>query len=90
MSLHRPGTGECAGGAGRHGAGEQRHHIAAIKEGTRAAAAEGKAALQAWCAREGVPFMPAVERLDATFATWTEWSGEVERVLTLAGRSPTS
>ncbi|QRE72601.1 universal stress protein [Methylobacterium aquaticum] len=60
--------------------------IAAIKEGTRAAAAEGKAALQAWCAREGVPFMPAVERLDATFATWTEWSGEVERMLTLAGR----
>ncbi|AWB23399.1 universal stress protein [Methylobacterium currus] len=60
--------------------------IAAIREGTRAAAAEGRAALQAWCAREAVPFMPEVERLDATFATWTEWSGEVERVLTLAGR----
>ncbi|MFH6783275.1 MULTISPECIES: universal stress protein [Methylobacterium] len=60
--------------------------VAAIKEGMRAAAAEGRAALQAWCAREGVPFMPEVERLDATFATWTEWSGEVERVLTLAGR----
>ncbi len=60
--------------------------IAAIKEGMRAAAAEGRAALQAWCAREAVPFMPELERLDATFATWTEWSGEVERVLTLAGR----
>ncbi|MCF4128791.1 universal stress protein [Methylobacterium sp. SyP6R] len=60
--------------------------IAAIKEGMRAAAAEGRAALQAWCARESVPFMPAVERLDATFATWTELSGDVERVLTLAGR----
>ncbi|MGF3023780.1 universal stress protein [Methylobacterium aquaticum] len=60
--------------------------VAAIREGTRAAAAEGRAALQTWCAREGVPFMPAVERLDATFATWTESSGEVERVLTLAGR----
>ncbi|AWN42794.1 universal stress protein [Methylobacterium durans] len=60
--------------------------IEAIEQGVREAAAEGKAALQAWCEREAVPFMPAGERLDATFATWTELSGEVEPLLTLAGR----
>ncbi len=60
--------------------------IDAIERGVREAAAEGKAALQAWCGREGVPFMRADGRLDATFATWTELSGEVEPLLTLAGR----
>ncbi len=60
--------------------------IEAIARGVREAAAEGKAALQAWCERERVPFMQADGRLDATFATWTELSGEVETLLTLAGR----
>lgn len=60
--------------------------IEAIERGVREAAAEGKAALQAWCERERVPFMQAVGRLDATFATWSELSGEVEPLLTLAGR----
>ncbi len=60
--------------------------IEAIERGVRESAAEGKAALQAWCAREGMPFMQPDGRLDATFATWTELSGEVEPLLTLAGR----
>ncbi|CAO4141345.1 UspA domain-containing protein [Methylorubrum thiocyanatum] len=60
--------------------------IDAIERGVREAAAEGKAAVQAWCQREGVPFMSSGGRLDATFATWTELSGEIEPLLTLAGR----
>lgn len=60
--------------------------IEAIERGAREAAAEGEAGLQAWCAREGVPFNTKPERLDATFATWTELVGEVEPLLTLAGR----
>ena len=60
--------------------------VDAIARGVSEAAAEGKAALQAWCEREGVPFMSSGGRLDATFATWTELSGEVEPLLTLAGR----
>ena len=60
--------------------------IQAIERGVREAAAEDKAALRAWCEREGVPLVEKPERLDATFATWTELSGEVEPLLTLAGR----
>ena len=60
--------------------------IAAIEQGVREAAADGKTALQAWCARAGVPLIERAERLDATFATWTELSGEVEPLLTLRGR----
>ncbi|MBP1179896.1 universal stress protein [Methylobacterium sp. PvR107] len=60
--------------------------LAAIEHGVREAAAEGKAALAAWCERAGVPLTAKPERLDATFATWTELSGEVEPLLTLAGR----
>ena len=60
--------------------------IEAIARGVREAAAEGKAALETWCEREGVAFMPEGDRLDATFVTWTELSGEVEPLLTLAGR----
>lgn len=60
--------------------------IEAIERGVREAAAEGKAALQAWCEREGVAFASSNGRLDTTFATWTELSGEVEPLLTLAGR----
>jgi nucleotide-binding universal stress UspA family protein len=63
--------------------------IAAIERGVREAAADGKAALQAWCARAGVPLIDRAERaerLDATFATWTELSGEIEPLLTLTGR----
>ena len=60
--------------------------IELIEQGAREAAPEGKAALEAWCAREGVPLTAKPERLDATFATWTERSGEVEPLLTLAGR----
>jgi nucleotide-binding universal stress UspA family protein len=60
--------------------------IAAIEKGLRTAAEAGKAALRAWCTRQGVPFMPAGARLDATFATWAEHSGEVEPVLTRLGR----
>ena len=60
--------------------------IEAIEQGVREAAADGKAALQAWCGRQGVAFMPTGERLDATFATWTEHSGEVEPILTSLGR----
>jgi len=60
--------------------------IEAIQQGAREAAADGKAALQAWCAREGVAFNTKSERLDATFVTWTELTGEVEPLLTLAGR----
>lgn len=60
--------------------------VAAIEQRVREAAAEGKAALRAWCGRERVPFMPPDGPLDATFATWTEHAGEIEPVLTLAGR----
>ncbi|KQU19037.1 universal stress protein UspA [Methylobacterium sp. Leaf94] len=60
--------------------------IQAIEQGVREAAIAGKAALQAWCARQGVAFMPAGERLDATFAAWSEHSGEVEPLLTRLGR----
>lgn len=60
--------------------------IAAIRQGVREAAAEGRAALAAWCGRAGVPLIAKAERLDATFATWTEHSGEIEPVLTRAGR----
>lgn len=60
--------------------------IEAIEQGVREAATDGKAALQAWCGRQGVAFMPTGERLDATFATWTEYSGEVELILTSLGR----
>ncbi|GJE12244.1 MULTISPECIES: universal stress protein [Methylobacterium] len=60
--------------------------IEAIERGVREAAADGQAALRAWCARQGVPFAASGGRLDATFATWTELSGEVEPLLTLAGR----
>ncbi|MEE7501923.1 universal stress protein [Methylobacterium sp. C33D] len=60
--------------------------IEAIRQGVREAAADGRAALAAWCAREGVPLVAGSDRLDATFATWTELSGEVEPILTLRGR----
>lgn len=60
--------------------------VEALARGVREAAAKGKAALEAWCEREGVAFMPADGRLDATFASWTELSGEIEPLLTLAGR----
>jgi nucleotide-binding universal stress UspA family protein len=60
--------------------------VAAIERGLRQAAAESKAAVQAWCERAKVAFMPSGERLDATFVTWTELTGQVEPVLTLAGR----
>ncbi len=60
--------------------------IEAIQRGLREAAADGKAALLAWCLREKVAFNAKSERLDATFVTWTELSGEVEPLLTLAGR----
>ncbi|UIN37340.1 universal stress protein [Methylobacterium oryzae] len=60
--------------------------IEAIERGVRESAAEAQAALRAWCAREGVAFGMSGGRLDATFATWTELSGEVEPLLTLAGR----
>ncbi|MCJ2136939.1 universal stress protein [Methylobacterium sp. J-026] len=60
--------------------------LEAVQQGVREAAADGKAALQAWCARAEVPFNGKSERLDATFVTWAELSGEVEPLLTLAGR----
>lgn len=60
--------------------------LEAIRQGVREAAAAGKAALEAWCGREGVPLVAGSDRLDATFATWTEFSGEVEPLLTLTGR----
>jgi nucleotide-binding universal stress UspA family protein len=60
--------------------------VEAIQQGVREAAADGRAALEGWCAREGVPLIAKPERLDATFASWTELSGEVEPLLTLAGR----
>lgn len=60
--------------------------ISAIARGVREAAAEGEAALRAWCAREGVPLTSRPDRLDSTFASWTEHTGEVEPLLTLAGR----
>ncbi|MGU3664015.1 universal stress protein [Methylobacterium sp. A49B] len=60
--------------------------IEAIARGVREAATEGKAVLEAWCRREGVPLVTKAERLDATFVTWTEYAGEVEPLLTLAGR----
>ncbi|MBE7196700.1 MAG: universal stress protein [Parafilimonas terrae] len=60
--------------------------IEAIARGAREAATEGKAVLEAWCRREGVPLVTKAERLDATFVTWTEHAGEVEPLLTLAGR----
>ncbi len=60
--------------------------VQAIERGVRASAADAQAALRAWCAREGVEFGMSGSRLDATFATWTELSGEVEPLLTLAGR----
>ncbi|AIQ92364.1 universal stress protein UspA [Methylobacterium sp. XJLW] len=60
--------------------------IEAIQQSVRESAAEGKAAFEAWCGRAGVPVIAKAERLDATFATWTELSGEVEPLLTLTGR----
>lgn len=60
--------------------------IEVIAQGVRESAADGKAALRAWCTRHGVAYMPTGERLDATFATWTELSGEVEPLLTRLGR----
>lgn len=60
--------------------------IEAIAQGMKEAAAEDEAALRAWCTREGVPLTAKPERLDATFASWTELTGEVETLLTLAGR----
>lgn len=60
--------------------------IELIERGVREAAADGRSALEGWCEREGVPLIAKPERLDATFATWTELSGEVEPLLTLTGR----
>ena len=60
--------------------------IEAIAQGVRESAADGQASLRAWCARRGVAYMPTGECLDATFATWTELSGEVEPLLTRLGR----
>lgn len=60
--------------------------LEALERGVREAAAEGQAAVRAWCTREGVAFAGSDGRLDATFVTWTELSGEVEPLLTLAGR----
>lgn len=60
--------------------------LEAIAQGVREAAREGEAALRSWCARTGVPLTAKPERLDATFASWTELTGEVEPLLTLAGR----
>jgi nucleotide-binding universal stress UspA family protein len=60
--------------------------IEAIEQGVRESALDGKAALRAWCERQGVAFMPTGERLDATFASWAEHSGEVEPLLTRLGR----
>jgi nucleotide-binding universal stress UspA family protein len=60
--------------------------ITAIEQGVREAEDAGKAAMQAWCAQRKVAFMPSGERLDATFVTWSELSGEVEPLLTRVGR----
>src|SRR4051794_971062 len=50
--------------------------VTGIEPGLREAAAESKAAVQAWCERAKVAFMPSGERLDATFVTWTELTGQ--------------
>ncbi len=60
--------------------------LTAIEAGVREAAAAGKAAVQAWCRSREVGFMQSDERLDATFVTWSELSGEVEPLLTRVGR----
>ncbi|GJE04457.1 universal stress protein [Methylobacterium isbiliense] len=60
--------------------------IEAIERSVREAAMEGEEALRRWCEREGVPYASSAGRLDATFVTWTELSGEVEPLLALAGR----
>jgi len=60
--------------------------ITAIEQGVQEAAATGRSAVQAWCERRAVGFMPAAERLDATFVSWGELAGEVEPILTRVGR----
>ena len=49
-------------------------------------AAAGRAALATWCGSKGIVLTSSTHRLDATFATWTEAEGDIERVLALAGR----
>ncbi|WP_419951696.1 universal stress protein [Methylobacterium sp.] len=60
--------------------------IAAIEQGVREAADAGRAAILAWCGQRKVAFMTSSERLDATFVSWSELSGEVEPLLTRVGR----
>ncbi len=60
--------------------------IETIASGVRQGASEGEARLRTWCERRNVPLVGRSERLDATFASWNEYSGEVEPVLTRIGR----
>lgn len=60
--------------------------VGAIARSVQEAAAEGKAIVSAWCTREGVRLEAPSERLDTTFAHWSQASGELEPLLALDGR----
>lgn len=55
------------------------------REGGRAAD-QARTQFDAWQSGNGVPAMPPNHRLDACFASWSETVGEIEAVVTQAGR----
>jgi nucleotide-binding universal stress UspA family protein len=52
----------------------------------RMAAAAGRAAFDGWCGLKGVEQSDGGDRIDAVFATWNERVGELEEILSVAGR----
>lgn len=50
------------------------------------ASSAGKAALEAWCRDHDVGLATSSERLDTTFASWREETGELETIVALIGR----
>lgn len=60
--------------------------VESVEREFRAAAAAGRAGLDAWCALKQVERTDRGDRIDAVFATFDEAVGEVETLLAVAGR----
>jgi nucleotide-binding universal stress UspA family protein len=58
--------------------------IATIEQNSRVAAAEAKAAFELWCEERDVD--RSSDRLDATFASWREETGDLAALIALIGR----
>ncbi|CAM5766653.1 hypothetical protein LMIY3S_01894 [Labrys miyagiensis] len=61
------------------------HSEVATPAEMKALTAAGRTAFEHWCSKAHVPLQSA-QRLDSTFASWREESGDVETIVALTGR----